>query len=67
VSDAIRIGDCFPFRNFAKNSSPCNFRLLQQYRPQADSCTTQKGREKSGARDPRTYYGEPVAALLATA
>jgi hypothetical protein len=36
VSDAIRIGDCFPFRNFAKNSSPCNFRLLQQYRP--DSC-----------------------------
>jgi hypothetical protein len=35
VSDAIRIGDCFPFRNFAKNSSPCNFRLLQQYRPKA--------------------------------
>jgi hypothetical protein len=31
VSDAIRIGDCFPFRNFAKNQSPCNFRLLQQY------------------------------------
>ena len=37
VSDAIRIGDCFPFRNFAKNQSPCNFRLLQQYRPEADS------------------------------
>jgi hypothetical protein len=35
VSDAIRIGDCFPFRNFAKNQSPCNFRLLQQYRPLA--------------------------------
>jgi hypothetical protein len=32
VSEAIRIGDCFPFRNFAKNQSPCNFRLLQQYR-----------------------------------
>jgi hypothetical protein len=33
VSEAIRIGDCFPFRNFAKNQSRCNFRLLQQYRP----------------------------------
>ena len=32
-SEATRIGDCFPFRNFAKNSSPCNFRLLQQYLP----------------------------------
>jgi hypothetical protein len=32
VSAAIRIGDCFPYRNFAKNQSPCNFRLLQQYR-----------------------------------
>ena len=37
VSAAIRIGDCFPFRNFAKNQSPCNFRLLQQYRSQAVS------------------------------
>jgi hypothetical protein len=36
VSDAIRIGDCFPFRNFAKNQSPCNFRLLQQYRSTTD-------------------------------
>jgi hypothetical protein len=36
VSDAIRIGDCFPFRNFAKNQSPCNFRLLQQYHPGSD-------------------------------
>ena len=35
VSDAIRIGDCFPFRNFAKNQSPCNFRLLQQYRAES--------------------------------
>ena len=35
VSDPIRIGDCFPFRNFAKNQSPCNFRLLQQYPPKA--------------------------------
>jgi hypothetical protein len=30
--EAIRIGDCFPFRVFARNSSPCNFRLLQHYR-----------------------------------
>jgi hypothetical protein len=36
VSDAIRIGDCFPFRNFTKNQSPCNFRLLQQYRAYSD-------------------------------
>ena len=36
VSEAIRIGDCFPFRNFAKNQSPCNFRLLQQYPPESD-------------------------------
>ena len=36
VSDAIRIGDCLPFRNFAKNSSPRNFRLLQQYLFQSD-------------------------------
>jgi hypothetical protein len=36
VSDAIRIGDCVPFRNFAKNQSPCNFRLLQQYPPESD-------------------------------
>jgi hypothetical protein len=25
ASEAIRIGNCFPFRNFAKNQSPCNF------------------------------------------
>ena len=31
TSEAIRIGDCFLFDRFAKNSSPCNFRLLQQY------------------------------------
>ena len=31
TSEAIRIGDCFLFDRFAKTSSPCNFRLLQQY------------------------------------
>jgi hypothetical protein len=31
TSEAIRIGDCFSFDSFAKNSSLCNFRLLQQY------------------------------------
>ena len=31
--EAIRIGDQFPCRVFAKNSEPCNFRLLQQYLP----------------------------------
>src|SRR5262249_37283298 len=31
--EAIRIGDCFSFRVFAKNSQPCNSRLLQQNRP----------------------------------
>jgi hypothetical protein len=36
VSAAIRIGDCFSFRNFAKNQSPCNFRLLQQYPSESD-------------------------------
>src|SRR5580704_15470209 len=49
VSDAIRIGDCFPFRNFAKNQSPCNFRLLQQYRPEADSCAAKR---KTASRRP---------------
>ena len=36
TSEAIRIGDCFLFDSFAKNSSPCNFRLLQQYLPIGD-------------------------------
>jgi hypothetical protein len=45
VSAAIRIGDCFPFRNFAKNQSPCNFRLLQQYHPES--------RQEAVARDVR--------------
>ena len=36
TSEAIRIGDCFLFDSFAKNSSPCNFRLLQQYRHETD-------------------------------
>jgi hypothetical protein len=46
VSEAIRIGDCFPFCNFAKNQSPCNFRLLQQYRPDNDCASDlPRGRE----------------------
>jgi multidrug resistance efflux pump len=32
VIEVIRIGDRFSFRVFAKNSWPCNFRLLQQNR-----------------------------------
>jgi hypothetical protein len=39
ATEAIRIGDQFPSRVFAKNFEPCNFRLLQQYLPGADSCT----------------------------
>src|SRR5262245_979247 len=31
--EIIRIGDYFPFRLFAKNLWPCNFRVLQQNRP----------------------------------
>ena len=34
--EIIRIVDCFPFRVFAKNSLPCNFRLLQHNRHEAD-------------------------------
>ena len=32
ATGAIRIGDCFLVHVFAKNSWPCNFRLLQHYR-----------------------------------
>jgi hypothetical protein len=49
VSDAIRIGDCFPFRNFAKNQSPCNFRLLQQYPPVSD-CDSDLPSDRQGSR-----------------
>ena len=34
--EVIRIGSCFPFRVFAKNSWICNFRLLQQYPPESE-------------------------------
>src|SRR5215510_7558722 len=34
--EVIRIGDYFPFRLFAKNLWPCNFRVLQQNRPTTD-------------------------------
>src|SRR5262249_17409272 len=33
--EAIRIGDFFSVHVFAKNSRPCNFRLLQHNRPEA--------------------------------
>src|SRR5262245_21412155 len=36
ATEGTRIGDQFPSCVFAKNSEPCNFRLLQQYLPQAD-------------------------------
>ena len=42
TSEAIQFGDCFLFDSFAKNSSPCNFRLLQQYLPFPDSYTATK-------------------------
>jgi len=35
ATEAIRIADRFPLRNFAKNSSHYNFGLLQQYLPNA--------------------------------
>ena len=35
--EVIQIGECFPFRVFAKNSSPCDFRLLQHNRHKADN------------------------------
>ena len=34
--EAIRIGDCSSVHVFAKNSWPCNFRLLQHNRPTTD-------------------------------
>ena len=34
--EVIRIGDCFTFRVFAKNSQTCNIRLLQHNRHKAD-------------------------------
>jgi hypothetical protein len=34
--EVIRIGNCFPFRIFAKNSRICNFRLLQHNRRYSD-------------------------------
>src|ERR1700749_1091802 len=42
TSETIRIGDCFSFDSFAKNSSACNFRLLQQYLPGADIVAIQQ-------------------------
>jgi hypothetical protein len=40
TSEAIRIGDCFLFDSFAKNSSLCNFQLLQHYLPTRDMILT---------------------------
>ena len=36
ATQAIRISGCYSLRVFAKNSLPCNFRLLQQNLPKAD-------------------------------
>jgi len=40
--EVIRIGDCFPFRVFAKNSQTCNIRLLQHNRPLTSFTALQK-------------------------
>ena len=37
--EVIRIGDCFPFRDFAKNLWTCNFGLLQHIPPASDRIT----------------------------
>jgi hypothetical protein len=55
-SEAIRIGDCFSFDSFAKNSSACNFRLLQQYLPQADI--------RGGATAPRFVCQPPGPSVM---
>jgi len=36
----MRIIDLFALQVFAKNLDRCNFRLLQHYLPEADSCTS---------------------------
>jgi hypothetical protein len=41
--EAIRIGDCFVFDSFAKNSSPSNFRLLQHNLPIPDISSIARG------------------------
>jgi hypothetical protein len=46
----MRIGDRLPFRIFAKNSWPCNFRLLQQYRPFSDLLVSGPERPLSGVK-----------------
>jgi len=42
ATEGTRIGDQFPSCVFAKNSEPCNFRLLQQYRHIASFHDTQQ-------------------------
>jgi hypothetical protein len=61
--EVIRIGDRFPFRVFAKNSWPCNFRLLQQNRPIATfGPETVVGRFRGHSGSGRTCsLPEPVA------
>src|SRR4051794_3501140 len=41
ATEAMRIIDLFALQVFAKNFDRCNFRLLQQYLPLADSCPVQ--------------------------
>ena len=47
ANEVIQIGDCFPLY-LAKNSEPCDFRLLRHNRPQPELCTA--------ARIPSLYY-----------
>jgi hypothetical protein len=47
VIEATQSGDCRLIRIIAKKISPGNFRLLQQYLPQADTCSAAT---KSAAR-----------------
>jgi hypothetical protein len=61
TSETIRIGDCFSFDSFAKNSSACNFRLLQQYRPVPD--TSYRGYQTGHLRS--AAWGRFAASLAA--
>jgi hypothetical protein len=49
--EVIRISDRSLLIVFAKNLEPYNFRLLQQYRPQADSCSAASFNHLVGRRE----------------
>jgi hypothetical protein len=50
TTEVMRIVDRFPFWDLPKNLDQCNFRLLQQYLPQADSFDHLIGSHKQGWR-----------------